>query len=74
MTGKQRNKHFRQDVRKVGFFFCFCFLFSHKAGFTIQLVQLSYAMRSEDDSCMDKVKEIYPRSKFYHLKVENIKH
>ena len=26
--------------------------------------QISDAMRPEDDSCMDKVKEMYPRSKF----------
>ena len=29
-------------------------------------------MRSEDDSCIDKVKELYPRLKFYHVKLENI--
>ena len=29
-------------------------------------------MRPEDDSCMDIVKEIYPRSKFYHLIVGNL--
>ena len=29
-------------------------------------------MRPEDDSCMDKVKEMYPKSKFYHVKVSNL--
>ena len=29
-------------------------------------------MRPEDDSCTDKVKEMFPRSKFYHVKVGNL--
>ena len=29
-------------------------------------------MRPEDDSCMNKVKEIYPRLKFYHLTDRNV--
>ena len=29
-------------------------------------------MGPEDESCMDKVKEMYPRSKFYHLKVDDL--
>ena len=29
-------------------------------------------MRPEDELCMDKVKEMYPRSKFYHLKVGSL--
>ena len=36
--------------------------FSHKTSF--KLLQLSDALRPEDDSCMDKVKEMYPQSKF----------
>ena len=45
-----------------------CFL--KKLSFTIQLLQLSDAMRPEDDSCLDNVKEMSPRSKLYHFKVE----
>ena len=37
---------------------------SHKTSFTFQLLQISNATRPDDDSCMDKVKEMYPRSKF----------
>ena len=37
---------------------------SHKTSYTFQLLQISDAMRPEDDSCTDKVKEMYPRSKF----------
>ena len=59
-TGKWRSIYLRQDVRKIDFFMNS----SHKTSFTFQLLQLSDAMRPEDDSCMDKVKEMYPRSKF----------
>ena len=45
---------------------------SHKTSYTFQLLQIFEAMRPEDDSCMDKVKEMYPRSKFKHLKVGNL--
>ena len=37
---------------------------SHKTSYTFQLLQISDAMRPEDDSCTDKMKEMYPRSKF----------
>ena len=37
---------------------------SHKTSYTFQLLQIYDAMRPEDDSCTDKVKEMYPRSKF----------
>ena len=46
----------------------FFHVFSHKTRFTIQLIQLSDAMRPEDGSCMDKVNELYSRLKFYHVK------
>ena len=46
--------------------------FSHKTIFTFQLLQLSDAMRPEDDVCMDKVKEMYARSIFYHFKASNL--
>ena len=43
---------------------------SYKTSFSFQLLQFFDAMRTDDDSCMDKVKgNVYPRSKFYHLKV-----
>ena len=53
-TSKWRNIYFHQDVRKVALS-----IFSHKTSFTIQMVQLSEAMRPEDDSCMGKVKECF---------------
>ena len=62
-TGKRRSIYFRQDVRKIYFFRIFL-IKDHKTSFTFQLLQLSDAMRPEDDSCMDKVKEMYPRSNF----------
>ena len=37
---------------------------SHKTSNTCQLLQFSDAMRPEDDSCTDKVIEMYSRSKF----------
>ena len=37
---------------------------SHKTCYTFQLLQISDAMRPEDDSFTDKVKEMYPRLKF----------
>ena len=37
---------------------------SHKTSYTFQLLQISDAMRPDDDSCKDKVKEMHPRSKF----------
>ena len=37
---------------------------SHKTSYTFQQLQISDAMRPEDDSCTDKVKAMYPRSKF----------
>ena len=39
--------------------------FSHITSFTIQILYLSDAMRPEDDSCMDKEKEMCKRLKFY---------
>ena len=57
-TGKWRNIYFRQDVRKIDF------LLFLLLSYTFQLLQISYAMRPEDDSCTDKVKEMYLRSKF----------
>ena len=45
---------------------------SHKTSYTFQLLQISDVMRPEDDSCMDKVKEMYPRSKFWYFKVGNL--
>ena len=64
-TGKRRSIHFRLDLHKVfpPVFF--------SGSLTIQLLQLSVAMRPENDSCMDKLKEMYPRLKLYHVKVEN---
>ena len=59
-TGKWRSIYFRQDMRKIDFFT----ISSHKTSYTFQLLQISDAMRPEDDLCMDKVKEMYPRSKF----------
>ena len=58
--GKWRSIYFRQDVRKIDFFP----ISSHKTSYTFQQLQISDAMRQEDDSCTDKVKEMYPRSKF----------
>ena len=58
-TGKWRCIYFRQDVRKIDFFP----ISSHKTSYTFQLLQISDAMRPEDDSCTDKVKDMYPRSK-----------
>ena len=52
--------YFRQDVRKIDFFP----ISSHKTSYTFQLLLISNAMRPEDDSCTDKVKGMYPRSKF----------
>ena len=40
--------------------------FSHKTSFTFQLVD---AMGLEDESCKDKVKEMYPGSDCYYSKV-----
>ena len=40
--------------------------------FIFQQIQVSYAMGPEDESCMDKVNEMYSTSKFYHLKVGNV--
>ena len=57
-TGKWRSIYFRQDVRKHPP------ISSHKTSYTFQLLQISDAMRPEDDSCTDKVKEMCPRSKF----------
>ena len=34
---------------------CVKSIFSHKTSFTFELLQLSDAMRPEDDSCMDKM-------------------
>ena len=59
---------FHQDVRKMDFFPTI----SHKTSFTFQLLLFSDAMGPEDESCMDKVKEMFPRSKLYHLKVGNL--
>ena len=60
LDGKWRSIHFRQDVRKIDFFP----IFSHKTSYTFQLLQFSDAMRPEDDSCRDKMKEMSPRSNF----------
>ena len=60
-TGKWPNIYFRQDVRKIEFLFP---ISSLKTSYTFQLLQISDAMRPDDDSCMDKVKEMYSRSKF----------
>ena len=49
-----RSIYFRQDLRKVLPPF-----FPHKIVFTIQFLQRNVAMRPEDDSCMDKVIEMY---------------
>ena len=46
------------DMRKIYFFP----ISSHKTGYTFQLSLISDAMRLEDDSCTDKVKEMNPRS------------
>ena len=59
-TGKWRCIYFRQDVRKIDFFP----ISSLKSSNTFQLLQISDAMRPEDDSFTDKVKEMYPRLKF----------
>ena len=59
-TGTWRSIYFRQDVRKIDFFS----ISSHKTSCTFQLLQISDATRPEDDSCTDKVKEMYPRSNF----------
>ena len=37
---------------------------SLKTSYTFQLLQISDALRPEDDSSTDKVKEMYPRLKF----------
>ena len=37
---------------------------SRKTSYTFKLLQISDATRPEDDSCTEKVKEMYPRSKF----------
>ena len=59
-TGKWRSIYFRQDVRKID-----CFpISSHKTSYTFLLLQFPDALISEDDSCTDKVKEMYHRSKF----------
>ena len=42
---------------------------SDKTSNTFQLIQISDAMRPEDDSCMDKVKEMYPDQNSSTLKV-----
>ena len=42
---------------KSGFFFS---EIPYKTSFTFQLFQLADAMGLEDESCMDKVKEMYP--------------
>ena len=65
-TDKQRSIYLREDLRKFDFF-----SFSRNTSFTLQLLQLSDAMRPDDDSCKDKMKEMDPRSKFYDLKVCN---
>ena len=59
-TGKWRSINFRQDVRKIDFFP----ISSHKTSYTFQLLQISDAMKPDDDSCMDNVKEMYHQSKF----------
>ena len=55
-TGKWRSIYFRQDMRKIDFFP----ISSHKTSYTFQLLLISDAMRPGDDSCTDKVKEMYP--------------
>ena len=60
-TGKWRSIYFHQDVGKIDFFPISSQL---KTSYTFQLLQISDAMRPEDDSCTDKVKEMYPRSKY----------
>ena len=67
-TGKLCLIYFRQDVRKVDFFTNF----SNNKSFTFQLLQIFDGTRPEDESCMDIVKEMYNKSKFYHLKVGNL--
>ena len=37
---------------------------SHKTSYTFQLLKIPGAMRPLDDSCTDKVKEMYSRSNF----------
>ena len=54
-TSKWRSIYFRQDVHKVYYSEC-----SSKESSTFQLLQLSDAMRPEDDSCIDKVKKCTP--------------
>ena len=35
-------------------------IFPHKISYNFQLLRISDAMKPEDDSCTDKVKEMYP--------------
>ena len=55
-TGKWRSIYFRQDMRKIDFLP----ISSLKTSYTFELLQISDAMRPEDDSCANKVKEMYP--------------
>ena len=54
-TGKLRSIQFHQLLRKIIFFS----KISYKTSVTFQLFQLVDAMGLEDESCMDKVKEMY---------------
>ena len=49
-----------------GIVYTFAKILSPKTSYTFQLLQISDAMRPEDDSCTDKVKEMYmyPLSNF----------
>ena len=60
-TSKWRSIDFRQDVRKI---VIFSISSKKKTSYIFQLLQISDAMRPEDDPCTDKVKEMYSRSKF----------
>ena len=53
-----------QILKSCFFFLQFLPISPHKTSYFFQLLQISNAMRPEDGSCTDKVKEIYPGSKF----------
>ena len=55
-TSKLRSIKFHQLLRKIIFYS----KNSYKTSVTFQLFQLADAMGLEDESCMDKVKEMYP--------------
>ena len=65
-------QHLTADSRRSRGYVSFFPYFSHKTSFIFQLLQLPGAMTPEDDLCIDKVREMYIRSKLYHLKVGNL--